>query len=78
MTKKVLKDINCFVPDHDELIITSGAQQGNELACKVLCNEGDTLICESPTFIGSLNAFKSYNVNLVGVDVQSDGIDTEK
>lgn len=76
--KKVLKDVNCFVPDHDELIITSGAQQGNELACKVLCNEGDTLICESPTFIGSLNAFKSYNVNLVGVDVQSDGIDTEK
>jgi 2-aminoadipate transaminase len=74
--KNILKDINCFVPEHDELIITSGAQQGNELACKVLCNEGDTLICEAPSFIGSLNAFKSYNVNLVGVEVQSDGIDT--
>lgn len=74
--KGILEGTGCYVPGHDELIITSGAQQGNELACKVLCNEGDTLICEAPSFIGSLNAFKSYNVNLVGVDVQDDGIDT--
>jgi len=76
--KTVLKDINCFNSEFDELIITSGAQQANELACKVLCNEGDTLICEAPTFIGSLNAFKSYNVNLVGIDVEDDGINTKK
>jgi 2-aminoadipate transaminase len=62
----------------DELIITSGAQQGNELSCKVLLNEGDTLLCESPSFIGSLNAFKSYSVNLVGVDMDEDGINLEK
>lgn len=76
--KDILKSINCFTPEVEELIITSGAQQGNELTCKVLCNEGDTLICEAPTFIGSLNAFKSYNVNLVGIEVEDDGINTEK
>ena len=67
-----------FNPDSDELIITSGAQQSNELAAKVLCNEGDTIICEAPSFIGSLNAFKSYNVNLVGVELDDDGINIEK
>lgn len=67
-----------FNPNSDELIITSGAQQSNELAAKVLCNEGDTIICEAPSFIGSLNAFKSYNVNLVGVELDDYGINIEK
>ena len=57
LLKKRMQLKGCFNPDIDDLIITSGAQQANELSCKVLCNEGDTLICESPSFIGSLNAF---------------------
>lgn len=64
--------------DFDELIITSGGQQGIELCCKALCNEGDTVLCETPSFIGGLNAFKSYNVNLVGVPLEEDGIDLTK
>lgn len=76
--KEQMKAKNCFNSNIDELIITSGAQQGNELSCKVLLNEGDTLICESPSFIGSINAFKSYNVNLVGVELEEDGINLEK
>lgn len=69
---------NCFNSSMDELIITSGGQQANELSCKVLLNEGDTLLTESPSFVGSLNAFKSYNVNLVGIDRDEDGINLEK
>ena len=76
--KSWMESRKCFDPNTDDLIITSGAQQANELACKVLLNEGDTLICESPSFIGSLNAFKSYNVNLVGVELEEDGINLEK
>ena len=76
--KEWLGSKNCFHPEFDELIVTSGGQQANELSCKVLLNEGDTLICESPSFIGSLNAFRSYNVNLVGVDMEDDGISIEK
>ncbi len=66
---------NCFEDAYDDLIITSGAQQGNELGCKVLLNRGDTMFCESPSFIGSLNAFRSYGVNLVGVTMEEDGMD---
>lgn len=64
--------------DFDDLIIMSGAQQAVELSCKVLCNPGDTILCENPSFIGSLNAFKSFEANLVGVEVEDDGISIEK
>lgn len=64
--------------DFDQLIITAGAQQVMSLATQSLCNEGDTVICEAPTFIGSLNAFRSFGVNLVGIDVENDGMDMNK
>jgi 2-aminoadipate transaminase len=54
-----------------ELIITSGGNQAIELCAKVLLNEGDTVICENPSFIGALNAFRSYNANLVGIDMEN-------
>lgn len=76
--KKRLASQNSFNPDIDDVIITSGGQQGNELSCKVFLNEGDTLICEFPSFIGSINSFKSYNVNLVGVEMDDEGIDPAK
>lgn len=56
-------------------IVTSGGQQAIELTCKVLCNEGDEVICENPSFIGALNAFRSLGVRPVGVELQEDGID---
>ncbi|MCL2056010.1 MAG: PLP-dependent aminotransferase family protein [Oscillospiraceae bacterium] len=59
----------------DDLIITSGAQHAMDLTAKVLCDEGDTVICEEPSFIGSLNTFRSYGIKLAGVPMESDGID---
>lgn len=76
MKERMAKQGN-FKEETEELIITSGAQQVMELACKSLCNPGDTLICEAPSFIGSLNAFKSYNVNLVGVPLDDEGMNPE-
>ncbi len=78
LLKEEMQKKGCFNPETDDLIITSGAQQANEFACKVLCNEGDTLICEAPSFIGSLNAFRSYNVALKGVELEQGGINLEK
>lgn len=63
--------------DGDSLIITSGAQQVMDLATKALCNPGDTILCEAPSFIGSLNAFRSYGTNIVGVPVENDGMNLE-
>lgn len=59
----------------DETIIVSGGQQGIELTCKVMCNEGDVVISENPSFIGALNAFRSLGAKLVGVPLGDDGMD---
>lgn len=58
----------------DSTIIVSGGQQGIELACKAFCNEGDVVLCENPTFIGALNAFRSNGAVPVGVEMGENGI----
>ena len=77
LTERLRQRYGCG-KDFDELIIVSGAQQGIELACKLFCNEGDAIVCENPSFIGSLNAFRSYNTQLLGVDVEPDGMNMEQ
>ncbi|MBQ3284579.1 MAG: PLP-dependent aminotransferase family protein [Ruminococcus sp.] len=76
--KAYLKEKHNIGTDDDELIVVSGAQQVMDLAGKSFLNEGDVLICEAPSFIGSLNTFRSYNAKLVGVTVESDGMDMEE
>ncbi len=66
------------IKENDELIIVSGAQQVMDIAAKTFLNEHDTLICEAPSFVGALNTFRSYNVNLVGVTVEKDGMNMEE
>lgn len=61
----------------DEVIVVSGGQQGIELVTKCLVNEGDTVIVEQPSFIGATNAFRSYNAHLVGIPVESDGMNLD-
>lgn len=63
--------------DDDDILITTGAQQIMDLCSKALVNEGDVVICEAPSFIGSLNTFRSYNAKLVGVKVDPDGMNTD-
>ena len=71
---KSVAEGDCF---NDTTIIVSGGNQGIELAAKVFCNEGDTVICENPTFIGGLNAFRSCGYNTVGVPIEEDGMNVE-
>ena len=63
--------------DFDETIVTTGGNQAVELCCKVMCNEGDVVVCENPSFIGALNAFRSNGAKTVGVPLKEDGIDPE-
>ena len=62
----------------DVTLITTGGQQGIDLACKIMCNEDDVVICEKPSFIGALNAFKANGAIPVQVDMEPDGICIEK
>lgn len=78
MKKYMSEKHDSFDEAQDELIITSGAQQVMDLMTKAFCEKGDVIISEAPSFIGSLNTFRSYGAHLVGVPVESDGMDIEK
>ncbi|MCL1904025.1 MAG: PLP-dependent aminotransferase family protein [Oscillospiraceae bacterium] len=67
-----------YKSEDDDVIITAGAQQVMEVMTKLVCNEGETIICEAPSFIGSLNAFRSYRAKLAGVPMDNEGIELEK
>ncbi len=75
--KKYLFESQNIGRSGDSVLITSGAQQIMDLCSKALLNEGDCVICEAPSFIGSLNTFRSYNARLVGVDVDEDGMNMQ-
>ena len=70
------KKVNAY-NEGDGVIIMTGANQGIDLTTKVLINKGDKIIVESPSFIGSLNAFRTYEADLVGVPVEEDGMNME-
>ncbi len=60
--------------DFDSTIVVSGAQQGIELTAKVLCNPGDTVLCEDPSFIGALNSFRAHGLQLHGLRMDEQGL----
>ena len=66
------------VKDSDEMMITTGGQQGIDLAAKSILNKGDGLVCENPSFIGALNSFRTYEAELFGVTLQNDGLDVDE
>jgi len=63
------------VSESDDVIIMTGGQQGLDLAAKVLLNDHDGIVVESPSFIGGLNSFRSFDANLYNVPLMEDGID---
>ncbi len=60
--------------DAQDVITTTGAQQGIYLIAKTLINPGDAVIVESPTFIGALASFKSLRASIEWAPVESDGL----
>lgn len=63
--------------ENDKMIITSGSQQIMEFCAKCICNEEDIVVCENPSFLGALNAFKSFGAKLEGITYKDGCIDLE-
>ena len=60
--------------DLDNIMITSGSQQGLDLVSKVLLNPGDILVVELPSYLAALNAFRSYGGEMVGIPMDDEGM----
>jgi len=61
----------------DELMVTSGSQQGIDLIGRVLITPGDAVLVELPAYTGAIAAFRNAQAHLVGVPQDEDGIDLE-
>jgi 2-aminoadipate transaminase len=59
----------------DELLITSGSQQGIDLVARLFVAAGDVVLVELPTFTGAIAAFRNMQAHLTGVPQEEDGID---
>lgn len=58
------------IENDEEVLIVSGSTQAMDMAVKVLCNEGDIVLCEEQTFSGAVNAIKSYGAIPVPVPMK--------
>lgn len=64
--------------DKDNILITHGSQQALDLTGKVFLDEGDTVLCESPTYLAAISAFKAYGCNFIEVPTDKDGMIPEE
>ena len=62
----------------EELMVTSGSQQGLELLSRVLLDPGDVVLVELPSYIGALACFRNTLAEMVGVAQDADGIVPEE
>ncbi len=62
----------------EEILITSGSQQGIDLVGKVLVNPGDTVAMESPGYLGAIQSFSVYQPNFAGITLTNEGVDVDE
>ena len=61
----------------DDIAITAGSQQGLDLVTRIFCDPGDVVLAESPSYVGALGTFLSYEVEVVHVVSDENGIDPQ-
>jgi 2-aminoadipate transaminase len=65
-------------PPDDELLITSGAIEALELVGKSFVDPGDTVVVEGPTYLGAIQAFRSFEADLVAVPMDEHGLQVDE
>ncbi|MBN1860815.1 MAG: PLP-dependent aminotransferase family protein [Candidatus Thermoplasmatota archaeon] len=58
----------------ENIMITSGSQQALDAVGKIFLNPGDIAIVGLPSYLGGINAFRSYEANLIGVPLDKEGM----
>jgi 2-aminoadipate transaminase len=59
--------------DADQVLITTGSQQGLDLVGKVLIDAGSRVAVEAPTYLGALQAFAPYEPEVVTLACDENG-----
>lgn len=59
----------------DDVMISAGSQQGLDLVTRIFCDPGDVVLAESPSYVGAIGTFLSYQAEVVHVPGDNSGID---
>lgn len=59
---------------YENILVTSGSQQGLEFSGKIFLDPDDIVICESPSYLGAINAFKSYECQFREIQTDEHGM----
>ena len=65
-------------PAEDELVITSGAIEALELVGKSFLDRGDVVVVEGPTYLGAIQAFRSFEAELVAIPLDEHGLEVDE
>jgi DNA-binding transcriptional MocR family regulator len=58
----------------NNIVVTTGSQQALDLITKLFIDEGDVVFVESPSYLGALGIFRSYQADVRHVDTDADGM----
>jgi len=61
----------------ENILITSGSQQGLDLLGKVLIDQNDRIVIESPGYLGAIQALSLYQPRFLPVDIENNGLDLD-
>ncbi len=78
LKKALLEYETCPELTLDEILITLGSTNGLYYFAKTFIDEGDVILCEAPSFLGTLVAFDAVGAELVPVEMDDDGIVCDK
>ena len=62
----------------EEVMITSGSQQALDFSGKLFLDAGDVVLCESPTYLAAISAFRAYQPEFIDVPTDDDGMIIEE
>lgn len=69
----VMADVG-IVAHPDDVVVTTGSQMALDLVTRVFCDPGDTVLVESPSYVGALGVFNAYQANIVHVAMDDEGL----
>ena len=58
----------------DDIVVTTGSQQGLDLISKLFINPGDAILAESPSYVGAMGVFRSYQARVEHVAMDDEGM----
>jgi 2-aminoadipate transaminase len=64
-------------PAESELMMTSGGIDAITLIAKSMLDTGDTVVVEEPSYVGAVTGFTSCDATVLGIPIDSDGLDVE-